>query len=298
LPTKTFAATAFAFIGAGSRPVFADIREDLTVDPADVADRIGADTRAVLTVHIGGLVSPATLDLEHLCRDRGVPLVEDAAHAHGSALNGRPAGTFGIAGAFSFFSTKVITTGEGGMVVTDDARVKETVRLLRDQAKVDGSNLHERTGYNWRPTEIQSIIGLAQLGRLDDFIARRREIAALYDRGLEDVAGARPLPVPRDATHSFYKYVVILEQGDPEVLKEEMKRDFDISLGGYVYDVPLHQQPAFKEYATDPLPRAEDLCRRHVCPPIYPSLTNDEVEYVIDALRRKLTASAQRKEPA
>ena len=120
MPTNTFGATAFAALAAGGRPVFADIGADLTLDPESAAAQVTPRTRAVVTVHVGGLVSPATTELAALCRSKGIALVEDAAHAHGSSLGGRFAGTLGVAGAFSFFTTKVMTTGEGGMVLTND----------------------------------------------------------------------------------------------------------------------------------------------------------------------------------
>lgn len=196
LPTNTFAATAFAIIRARARPVFADILPDMTLDPADAARRITSNTGAVVAVHIGGLISPATRVLADLCRGRGIPLVEDAAHAHGSTLDGQAAGAFGVAAAFSFFSTKVMTTGEGGMILTGDECLDRDARVLRDQAKVAGGNLHETLGYNWRMAEVQAIMGIAQLRRLGEFISRRREIAAIYDRVLANIPGIELLPVP------------------------------------------------------------------------------------------------------
>ena len=292
LPTNTFAATAFAVIRAGAVPVFADIGEDMTLDPGDAAARIGPDTRAVITVHIGGLVSPSTLELVELCDRRGVPLVEDAAHAHGSALRGRSAGTFGVAAAFSFFSTKVITTGEGGMVLTRDLGIRDVVRLLRDQAKVANGNLHEAIGANWRLTEPQALLGIAQLRHLDEFVARRQVIAERYRAGLAGVPGLEVLAVPPGAHHNFYKLIAFLDVVGPDDLKADLKDRFDIAMGGYVYEVPLHEQPVFRRYARDPLPMAEDLCRRHICPPIYPTLTDEQVDHVVAALRERIPALA------
>jgi perosamine synthetase len=289
VPTNTFAATAFAVIRAGARPVFADVGPDLCIDPDDAARRITSRTRAVVTVHIGGLISPRTPDLVEACEQHGVPLVEDAAHAHGSALGDRPAGSFGVAAAFSFFSTKVITTGEGGMVLTRDPAVHDTVRVLRDQAKVGGSNLHEQVGASWRLTEVQAMLGIAQLARLDDFIARRQAIAERYRLGLAEVPGIEVLPVPPRAFHNFYKVIALLEGVAPEELRARLRADHDIALGGYVYDVPLHRQPVFRELADGPLPVAEDLCARHVCPPVYPALTDAQVDHVVAALSQALT---------
>jgi dTDP-4-amino-4,6-dideoxygalactose transaminase len=284
MPTNTFAATAFAVLAAGAVPVFADVGDDLTLAPESAAARITPRTRAVITVHIGGLVSPATAALVELCRARGIALVEDAAHAHGSALDGQFAGTFGVAGAFSFFTTKVMTTGEGGMVLTADESLRTAGVVLRDQAKVDGRNYHERAGYNWRLSELHAILGEVQVRRLDEFIARRQAIAHIYDRLLADVPGITPLCRPSGVRHNYYKYICLLERISPVDLSTMLKRRFDISTGGYVYDVPLHEQPAFRSYANGPLPCAEELCRRHICLPLYPSLTDEQALYVGSAV--------------
>jgi dTDP-4-amino-4,6-dideoxygalactose transaminase len=170
VPANTFAATAFAAIHSGARPVFADILPDMTLDPADTLKRLTPRTRAVISVHIGGLISPATLELAELCRAHKIFLVEDAAHAHGSALDGKSAGTFGIAASFSFFSTKVMTTGEGGMILTADEDICRKARTLRDQGKVNGANYHEIIGYNWRASSAMAC-------------ARNRMKGAIYNCG-------------------------------------------------------------------------------------------------------------------
>ncbi len=291
LPTNTFAATAFAALAAGARPVFADVAEDLTLDPESVDDRITPRTRAVVTVHIGGLVSRATGTLAELCRSKGIALVEDAAHAHGSSLDGRFAGTFGVAGAFSFFTTKVMTTGEGGMVLTADGSLRASAMVLRDQAKVDGRNYHERLGYNWRLSELSAILGTVQLRRLDEFIGRRQSIAAIYDQALAGVTGIRPLCPPPGARHNYYKYICFLERMPPVEFASALRLRFGVATSGYVYDVPLHEQPAFQGFADGSLPVAERLCRRHICLPLYPSLTDAQARYVASAAREVLESA-------
>jgi dTDP-4-amino-4,6-dideoxygalactose transaminase len=287
VPTNTFAATAFAVIAAGARPVFADVLPDLTVDPADVARCLTARTRAVITVHIGGLISPATLDLVARCADAGVPLVEDAAHAHGATLDGRFAGSFGVAAAFSFFSTKVITSGEGGMVLTNDARVRDHAMTLRDQAKVGGRNYHELLGNNWRLSEMQAIVGRVQLKRLGEFVLRRQALAAVYDESLVDIPGLRTLHVPARVSHNYYKYICFLEGRAPAEVALELKSR-GVALGGNVYDIPLHEQPVFDRFRDRPLPIAEDLCRRHIALPLYPAMTSEQARFVATALRAVL----------
>jgi perosamine synthetase len=285
VPTNTFAATAFAVIHAGGTPVFADCGADLTADPEDVGRRITSKTKAVVAVHIGGLVSPGAAEMRELCERRGIPLVEDAAHAHGSGIDNHQAGALGVAAAFSFFSTKVMTTGEGGMIVTADRALADRARLLRDQAKVDGGNYHRVLGYNWRMTELQAVLGLAQLRRLRQFIDRRATIARLYDRGWAGAEGIRPLKISSRCRPNYYKYIVFLEKKAPWEVGQRLKDRYGVRLGGNVYDVPCHQQPVFREFVRVPLPRAEELCRRHICPPIYPSLTDEEARYVVEAVR-------------
>jgi len=289
VPTNTFAATAFAVVHAGGRPIFADCTDDLTVDPEDVKKKLTDKTKVVVTVHVGGMVSPHTYDLVDLCEEKGIYLVEDAAHAHGSALDGKKAGTFGVAGAFSFFSTKVMTTGEGGMVVTNDEAISDKVRLLADQAKVDGRNYHEELGLNWRMAEVQALMGLAQLEHLDSFIDKRTEIAKIYDEEFENVASLSPLKVPSNVRHSYYKYIVFLDKTlNREEIQKTLKTEYNVSLGGYVYDLPCHLQPVFKDFVQSSLPVSEDLCNRHICPPIYVQMTEEEALYVVNSIKRCL----------
>ena len=237
VPTNTFAATAFAVIHAGGRPIFADCSTDLTIDPEDVRSKITENTKAIVTVHIGGLISPHTEELRELCEEKDVYLVEDAAHAHGSMLNNQKAGTFGIAGAFSFFSTKVMTTGEGGMIVTADENLCNKAKILRDQAKIkkgNYQNYHEELGYNWRMTEVQALMGITQLKNLERFIARRNELAKIYDEELSDLQNLTILERPTNVRHNYYKYIAFLSGVDRNKLHEDLKTK-GISMGGYVY---------------------------------------------------------------
>jgi dTDP-4-amino-4,6-dideoxygalactose transaminase len=289
VPTNTFAATAFAVVRAGGIPVFADCLADLNVDPADVAAKITDKTKAVISVHIGGLVSLTISKLVELCKDKGIHLVEDAAHAHGSKFGGRHAGTFGVAGAFSFFSTKVMTTGEGGMIVTDDLELCEKAMTLRDQAKVRGRNYHETLGYNWRMPEFQALMGLAQLTSLEDFIQERTKLAELYASELGGIPSIELPSISEEARPNFYKYVAFLpKRVNRDTLQARLKNEFEISMGGTVYEIPLHKQPVFKEYAS-PNPRSEDLCARHICPPIYVGMKPEQVEYVSKSIARCIT---------
>lgn len=289
VPTNTFAATAYAVIHSGGRPIFADIAMDMTVSVADVKKRMTPRTKVIVPVHIGGLVSPRLYELMKLTERFGVHMVEDAAHAHGSMLDGRKAGSFGLVNAFSFFSTKVMTTGEGGMITTDRDEIAEKAKLLRDQGKIRG-NLVGAIGYNWRMTEIQAIIGLAQLRLLEEIIEKRHRIAKLYDELLRGIPKLQPLEIPKSVRHNHYKCIFFLQKGrDPEILAKRLKEKHRVRLAGYVYEVPLHRQPIFKEYSdVSGYPVADDLCIRHIALPIYPQMTEDEGQYVVESLKQAL----------
>ncbi len=296
VPANTFFATAAAAVHAGARVVFVDCDpETMAFDLADVETRLGPETAAVIAVHIGGLISPALPALARLCRDRDVHLVEDAAHAHGSALGGQSAGTFGIAGAFSFYPTKVVAGGEGGIIVTDDDGILEAARTYRDQGKASFlTNFHTRLGANWRMSEPHAAIAQSQLARLDEFIATRQTLAKRYDAAVDDL-GLRPVQIPAEAHCNYYKYVAFLPAGiDRGALKQTMRERFDIGLPGEVYDTPLHQQPVFEAFADRALPGAEFIGARHICLPLYPSLGESDADYVVASLGTALTEMGPR----
>jgi len=289
---NTFFATAAAALSAGARIRFVDCDPaTMAIDPAALEAAIGPDTAGVILVHIGGLISPDIAEIQRICDEHGLFLFEDAAHAHGSSLGGRMAGTFGIAGSFSFYPTKVMAGGEGGMIVTDDDHIAEEAVIYRDQGKASFlTNDHTRLGYNWRMSEPHAAIVLSQLRRLDEFIAHRRHIASLYDELLAD-GPVTPLAIPGEAFSNFYKYVAFLPpEADRATLKKRLREDFEVGLSGEVYDTPLHLQPVFAEYATGPLPGAEELCARHVCLPVSAVMTDEQAHLVVEALQEVLEA--------
>jgi dTDP-4-amino-4,6-dideoxygalactose transaminase len=287
VPANTFAATAFAVLRAGARPVFADVdAHTFALSPKTVVDLLTPETAAVVIVHIGGLVPPDVIALRALCDERGVALIEDAAHAHGATLDGVHAGSFGVAGAFSFYPTKVITSAEGGMIVTADQRIRDEAVVYRDQGKAGfSSNLNVREGYAWRLSELQAAVGVVQLNRLEEFVAVRRRVASRYTDGLKGIEGLAPLPVPDGSLSNYYKYVALLEPGvDRAALKQRLRTEFDVALSGEVYDTPLHLQPVFADIPHGPLPVAEDVCARHVCLPIHSDMSDSEVDHVLASL--------------
>lgn len=284
VPTNTFGATVVAVLRAGGTPVFADTAEDLSMDVSDVEKKIDAEVRAVVAVHIGGVI-PGSIDrLTGLCQAHGVALVEDAAHAAGATHRGRHAGTFGRAAAFSLFSTKVLTSGEGGLLVTDDEYVRDQAMLLRDHAKsADGTM--STTGYNWRLTELQAIVARVQLSRIESMISARNRVMDHFDSRLAGVAGLRlATRMDPEGRPNGYKYVVFVGEMNPDVIVGRLEEEYGVVAGGYVYRNPCHRQAAFTEFACGVYRGADEFCSSHVCPPTHPQMSDSDAEYVADAL--------------
>lgn len=287
VPANTFFATAAAVVHAGGRPVLMDTdAESFGTSPEEIERRLTPNTAAVVVVHIGGIVSCRMPEIQALVDRKGVFLVEDAAHAHGSAFGGTSAGAFGIASAFSFYPTKVMTSAEGGMIVTRDPRIADEARIYRDQGKASFTqNAHVRLGYNWRMSEPHAIIGLRHFERLGGMIADRQRVASLYDRGLAKIPGLTPLRVPEGGVCNYYKYIARLRPGvDRKELKRALREEYGVSLSGEVYEEPLHRQPIFASHAGDALPVAEQVCADHVCLPVFPGMSDAQAERVLAAL--------------
>ncbi len=292
VPDNTFFATAAAVVHAGATPRLVDIRlDDLTPDLAAIEAAVTAKTAGVIVVHIGGLMSPRLVQIHDFCRQRGLFLLEDAAHAQGSTLNGRFAGTFGDAAAFSFYPTKVMTSGEGGMLVTGDQAIEGEARVYRDQGKAGFlENKHVRMGYNWRLGEINALLGIAQLQRLPQFLESRRIVARVYDAALAGLEFASPVLAPAGVQSNYYKYMVKTSSGlDRAAVKKRMREEYGVSLSGEVYELPLHRQPILEEYGHGrEFPVADEFCDGHVCLPVYMGMTEDEAAYAVGSLIRVL----------
>jgi perosamine synthetase len=293
VPANTFFATAAAVVHAGGIPRLADVDPaTLGLSCATLADAVGDSTAGVVVVHIGGIVTPEIHAIRSWCDEHGLFLLEDAAHAHGAAFGGQPAGSFGHAAAFSFYPTKVITSGEGGMLLTDDERMRDEARIYRDQGKAGFlGGEHVRLGAAWRMSELHASVGLVHLRRLDAFVARRQGVAAIYDRRLASIDGIQPIRPPAGCTSNFYKYPALLAEGiDRAALKQRLRDRHGIALSGEVYARPLHREPVFSGLPHGPLRAAEDVCARQVCLPVHSDMSDDEAEAVLDALGTELKA--------
>ena len=302
VPTNTFLATAFAVIHSGNRIIFADSRpESLCLDVDDVARRIDTDTAAVIVVHVGGVIDPDIYKLVELCDEKGICLIEDCAHAHGCKIDGEAAGTLGVAGAFSFFPTKVLVSGEGGMITTnDEALYKEAVKLRNHGKDPELDNRMSSVGNNWRMSEITSVLGVQQMRCAAELVSIRQGIARFYDQAMASVEGITPLKLADNVMSSYYKYIAYLDEGlDRTEIKQILKQDYRVNLTGEVYADLGHTEPVWRtfDYAGKPgseppqpneFPGAEYLAKRHVCLPIYPGLKHQESEWVVDSLGKVL----------
>jgi perosamine synthetase len=288
VPTNTFFATAAAVVHAGGHPVLVDMDpESFSIRPEEVEKSLTAKTVGVIVVHIGGIVSRRIKELQGLCEKKGVWLVEDAAHAHGSSYEGVKAGGFGVASAFSFYPTKVMTSAEGGMIVTGDDHIAEEAQIYRDQGKASFTqNAHIRMGYNWRMSEPHAIIGIKHLERLPSMISDRQKIAMVYDHGLKGFHNLSRLEITARGVCNYYKYIAVLkEKGDRKALKTLLRDRYGVSLSGEVYEEPLHRQPIFKQFVSGSLKVSEDYCARHICLPIFSGMKEDEARQVLNALK-------------
>lgn len=304
VPTNTFIATAFAAVHAGAKIVFADSDpETLCLCPKDLEKRLRPDTKAVVLVHIGGVVTPAIGRIKKICDERNIALVEDCAHAHGSSYKGVQAGAWGLAGAFSFFPTKVLVSGEGGLITTKDPVLYEKAMILRNHGKNPKlGNRISKLGHNWRLSELTALMALQQTRKAKPLYADRQKTAAYYDRELASFTQVRPLKLGKGVESTYYKYVVYLEPGvSRDVLKKLLKEEFQVSLTGEIYDMPAHKEPVWAANpeavvnAEDSFQGAEMIAARHACLPLYPGMTDEERAYVVDSLReglRRLTGKA------
>lgn len=246
VPSLTFFATASTVLMCGARPVFADVDRDLyTVDPRDAKKALSPKTKLVIPVHLYGQTAEMDPLLE-LAHDRGMVVIEDAAQAHGAIYRGKKAGTLGDASCFSFYATKTMTTVEGGMIVTDDDEIAQKCRLLRDHGQATKYN-HVTIGYNYRMSEVSAAIGLVQLKRLDNFITRRRQNAAILTNGLKDIGSVTPPLEGPDRLHTYYQYILRIETDSPCTREELIKVLADEGIGSKPsYPAPLYRQKALK----------------------------------------------------
>jgi perosamine synthetase len=274
VPVNTFVATATEIMLAGGSIRFVDIDPGtFSVSLAALQEAKTPRTVGVIIVHIGGIINPEVEEIQCWCKDQGLWLFEDAAHAHGSEFNGKQAGKFGCMAAYSF-------------LVTDDHKLAERARCFRDYGKPQPwVSYHTEIGSNWRLSEFSAAVGVVHLKRLEEFISWRQKVADLYTFSLQSIKSFT-LVLPASKS-SWYKYIILLP---PNINRSDLKsimKDRGVSLPGGVYEIPLHQQPIFQSVVGE-FPIATDVCSRHICLPIYFGLTEEEANYVVTTLCQSL----------
>lgn len=295
LPTFTIIACAMAVVERGAIPVLVDSEpETWNMDVRQIADRITPRTRAIMPVHIYG--HPADIEvILDLARTHGLSVIEDAAEVHGAEYKGRRCGSFGDVSTFSFYANKIITTGEGGMLLTDDEALAERCRLHRNLCfQGERRFVHQELGRNFRMTNLQAAVGAAQMERIDQAIAKKRWMGQRYTEHLRDTPGVH-LPIERPwAKHVYWVYGVVLDDSVPFDATEFARRLAERGVQTRPFFWPMHEQPVFRQmglFRAERYPVAERLARRGLYLPSGMALTESQLDRVSTAVRDILSAA-------
>lgn len=290
LPTFTIISCVAAVVRAGAKPVLVD-SDPLTgnMNVNQIEEKITPKTKAIMVVHIYGL--PVDMDpVMALAEKYGLMVIEDAAEAHGLDYKGRPCGSFGDISTFSFYPNKHITTGEGGMVLTNDEKLAERCRSLRNLCFQSKQRfIHEELGWNFRMSNLQAAVGLAQLEKLDDHIARKRRMGQLYSELLKDIPGLQlPLEKTEYAENIYWVYGLVLSDDLPLDANNFMHRLSEEKIGTRPFFWPIHEQPIFKKmglFVGENYPVAERIARRGLYIPSGLALTDEQMKQVAISVR-------------
>jgi perosamine synthetase len=293
LPAFTIISCAAAIVRAGAVPVLVDSDpKTWNMDPAQVEAKITARTRAIMVVHIYGL--PVDMDkIMSIASRHALAVIEDAAEMHGQTYRGKPCGSFGDMSTFSFYPNKHVTTGEGGMIVTDDIQLAERCRSLRNLCfKPEQRFVHDELGWNFRMSNLQAALGIAQLERLDEFVARKRAMGLAYTQRLVGVPHIQ-LPIARTeyADNIYWVYGLVLEDSVQFDAKSAMQRLSKLGVGTRPFFWPMHEQPVFHKmglFAAERYPVAERIARRGFYLPSGMALTAGQTDEVVRRVKELL----------
>ncbi|VVB54084.1 Aspartate aminotransferase [uncultured archaeon] len=283
----TFAATSNSVLFTGAKPIFADIKEDtFNIDPERIIEKITPRTKAIIPVHLYGQSADMKSIME-IAQDNNLVIIEDACQAHGATFEGKKAGSFGT-GTFSFYPTKNMTTGEGGIITTNNKTVAEKAKMIRSHGSRQ-RYYHEMLGYNLRMTDIAAAIGLVQLKKVDGFNDFRIRNAQYLSKSLNNINGIILPYVDRRCKHVFHQFTVRIRNG--------ITRDEIVSLlnkkgigTGIYYPLPIHKQPFYKDLGySDSLPVSEKASEEVISLPVHPSITRTDLDTISQTLRELLS---------
>lgn len=280
----TFIASVNAILYVGATPVLVDVDETFNIDPTQVERVITPRTKAILPIHLYG--QPADLAaLDQIAQRHGLVIIEDACQAHGATFAGQHVGSFGT-GCFSFYATKNMTTGEGGMVTTNDDQIAEAVRLIIAHG-MRVRYYHQQIGYNFRMTDIAAAIGIEQLKKLPAANARRAETAQFYSERLKRIPGLIVPTVAPNRTHVWHQYTIWVTSQFPLTRDQVVEKLHEAGIGtGIYYPVPVHHQQSMRGVLPEGLvfPCSEQLAREVVSLPVHPNVSNEQREYIVQTI--------------
>lgn len=289
IPTFTMVATAFAVTYTGAKPVLVDCEKDTyNINPQLIEEKITPHTKAILPVHIYG--HPVDIDpILKLAKKYNLYVIEDAAEIHGGKYKNKPAGSLGDIGCFSFYANKIVTTGEGGMIVTNNKRIYEKARQIKDLCHSPKKRfLHTDIGFNYRMTNLQAALGLAQLEEVKKYIKIKRRMAKKYNEGLKNIKGLI-LPVEKDyAFNVYWMYAVLVDEKKFGITAPKLRQKlYEEGVDTRAFFIPMHQQPVFKKmglFKSEKYPVADYVAKRGIYLPSGLALTNKQINQVIYAI--------------
>lgn len=292
-PVLTAPPTIISVLEVGAKVVYVDCLDDFGMDPVDLEQKIKCygTNGAIIPVHVGGIISTEIEKIVEIGNNYFMPVIEDCAHAHGSTLKGKVAGNFGTIGTFSFFLTKTLTAGEGGLVITNNSEIDSKLRKIRNYGKNE-IGLHEYRGSSWRMNEFTAVVVLNQIVHQDAIIKEKRNIAKQYDRIFEQYDYFKVMNCL--SASGFYKYILPLNTGirkkmSVKEIENILKKEYDISLPARVYERLCNEEPYLFNHENilnthDTFLNAEQIKHSHLCLPIYRGLNREKIQYICNSL--------------
>ena len=291
VPSYTFIASANTIIYSVGKPIFTEVEKDtLNLDPDEIRKNISSKTKAVIIVYIAGYITPRIDEILKICEEHNLTLIEDCAHALGSSFKGRKAGSFGVSGCFSFWPTKIMTTGTGGVITTNDENFMNYAKSLRFHGI--GKNLQDIVNYgnDWLMNEIIACVGLGQMKVFKESINRRKRLVNYYKEELKDVKGIELFNSHPDVDSAQYKFLIFLNKKyDAIKINKILREEYNIQ-SEFLYYPPVHLMQIYKRvgYKEGLLPRTEWFSKSHICLPLHPFLTKRDVKKVVKVFKKVL----------